>query len=222
MKRDDSLPERTGGIRMVDTTGKVIVEGAFVKITGCKVKNDNGIYIVDKEYDRKDDFCLLKVLITGELSNTKYNIFFLNNRELAKNENISVEVIAKEQLKQANAEVKAYLQGVTAKEKVYTFTPGNESSQYIKIIKPIHFTSRLYGLTGTYIIESKDDKRINFHLIGAKGEKISNNVNNNYQGRDIIFSLKIDLYYRLLNEGYFVFLNRNESTKGERNKTAKK
>lgn len=205
-------------MEILDINGKAIVTGAFIKITGCKVKNDNGIYIVKTEYDRKDDFCLLKVLVTGELSNAKYNIFFLNNRELAKNENISVEVISKEQLKQASAEVKSYLNGVTAKEKVYTFTPGNESSQYIKIVKPIYFSSRINGLTGTYVIESKDDISISFHLIGAKGEKISYNINNNYQGSDIVLSLKITDYNRLLGEGYFEFLDRCESTKGDKKK----
>ena len=207
---------------MEDINGKTIAKGAFIKITGCKVKNDNGIYVVDTEYDVKDDFCLLKVLITGELSNTKYNIFFLNKRVLGSNKNICVEVVEKEQLKQASVDVKAYLRGVTASEKVYTFEPGDENSKFIKIIKAVHFVGRLYGLTGTYMIESKDKKRINFHLIGTKGEKISFNSNNKYQGQDIIFSLKIDAYKQLLSEGHFKFLNRIESTKGEQKKAGKK
>jgi len=210
-----------GGNRLMEINGKTITVGVFIKITGCKTKNDNGIYVVEAEYVT-DDFCLRKVLITGELSNAKYNIFFLNKRALAKNKDMSVEVVEKGQLKQASADVRAYLNGVTASEKVYTFTPGNENSQYIKIVKAIYFTNRIYGLTGTYMIESKDDKRICFHLIGAKGEKISGNANNRYQGMDIIFSLKIDSFKKLSDEGYLEYLDRIESTKGEKKKVEKK
>jgi len=72
------------------------------------------------------------------------------------------------------------------------------------------------------VIEGKDTKRVNLHLIGKRGEKINGNANNRYQGRDIVLSLKLDLFERLFGEGYFKYLNRIESTKGEKKKSDKK
>jgi hypothetical protein len=199
---------------MLDINGNTIAEGKFIKITGCKVKNDNGIYIVDKQYDGKDDFCLHKVLISGALSKTKYNIFFLNERVLAKDDRIIVEVVKKEQLKQAAAEIKSYVNSVTAKEKVYTFTPGDVNSRYIKIIKPIHFRRRIYGLTGTYELKRGNDK-VCLHLIGAKGEIVSPNINNRYKESDILLSLDTTAFNRLVSDGNIAFFDRQESAKGK-------
>ena len=46
---------------MTDKNGIAIEQGQYIQIIGAKVKNDNGIYIVDQKYS-EDSFCLKKVI----------------------------------------------------------------------------------------------------------------------------------------------------------------
>lgn len=201
---------------MTDINGKTIHEGQFVKITGCKVKNDNGIYIVNKQYE-KGDYCLYKVNQDGSEAKTKYNIFFLDDRH---DKDKEVTIISKEELKQAAKDVKNYLNGVTSSETVHTFsrsdtqeaTPG----KYIKFVKPILLRGHINSFTGLYeIVRFVPDGSVILHLMGKKGEQIADNINGYYQYSPITLSFTPKIINQLFNDNYIEILERTSTTKGE-------
>jgi hypothetical protein len=204
---------------MFDLNNKEIAEGQYLKVIGCKVKNDNGIYIVNKKYS-EDSFCLYKVLQNGEESKTKYNIYFL---DFKRDKDRQVTIISKDELKQAANEVKAFVDGVTSNELVYSFTRTAEQEVkeglYVKFIKHILLTGHINSFAGTYEIDKIDkENRMCLHLVGERGEKVAYNVNNQYQGRPIILSFKNATVQKLFSEKYIEILERHESTKGEQKK----
>ena len=204
---------------MTDKNGIIIEQGQYIQIIGAKVKNDNGIYIVDYKYS-EDSFCLKKVKQNGEKANAKYNIFFLDKNSIKRNSEMLYTVIAKDQLKAAAKEVSAYLKGKTANEKVYTFTRTAEQEVkqglYIHIKKPVLFVGHINNVGGTYEITNiMDNGRVCLHLIGAKGEQIADNANGYYQFTPIHLNLKAETMKQLFNDGYIEILERHESTKGE-------
>ena len=166
---------------MKDKNGITIEAGQYIQVIHAKVKNDNGIYIVDHKY-LEDSFCLEKVKQNGEKANAKYNIFFLDNNSIKRNPDMLYTVISKDQLKEAAQEVTAYNKGETAKKKIYSFVRTEE--QEVKTGLYIHFKQRvlLVGhintIGGKYLIEdiSKDGK-VSLHIIGQRGEPIADNVN---------------------------------------------
>ena len=79
---------------MTDKNGITIEAGQYIQIIGAKVKNDNGIYIVDRKYS-ENSFCLKKVKQNGEKANAKYNIFFLDNNSIKRNSEMIYTVISK-------------------------------------------------------------------------------------------------------------------------------
>ena len=204
---------------MTDKNGITIEQGQYIQIIGAKVKNDNGIYIVDYKYS-DNSFCLKKVKQNGEKANAKYNIFFLDNNSIKRNPEMLYTVIAKDQLKAAAKEITVYLKGKTASEKVYTFTRTTEQEVkqglYIHIKKPVLFVGHINKVCGTYKITNvMDNGRVCLHLIGAKGEQIADNINGYYQFTPIHLNLKAETMKQLFNEGYIEILNRTESIKGE-------
>ena len=213
---------------MFDINNKEIAEGQYLKVIGCKVKNDNGIYIVDRQWDQKESFTLLKVLQNGEKSETKYNIFFLEDRAYKKNPDLQVKIINKDELKQAAQEVKAYINGVTAGEKVYTFIKSEEQEtkegKYIKFVKRVLFSRHSNTIGGvTYYIERVfPDGGVYLHLMGKKGEKIAGNINGYYGFTPINLKISAKSTKQLLDDGSFLIMERQESTKGEQKKEEKK
>jgi hypothetical protein len=210
---------------MTDKNGITIEAGQYIQIIGAKVKNDNGIYIVDQKYS-EDSFCLKKVKQNGEKANAKYNIFFLDNNSIKRNPEMLYTVIAKDQLKAAAKEVSAYLKGKVATEKVYTFTRTAEQEVkqglYIHIKKPVLFVGHINKVCGTYEITNvMDNGRVCLHLIGAKGEQIADNVNGYYQFTPIHLNFNTDTMKDLFSENYIEILERHESTKGEQVKPKK-
>jgi hypothetical protein len=207
---------------MLDINNKEIQAEQFIRVTGCKVKNDNGIYIVDREYSERitKEFCLKKVLQNGELSETKYNIFFLEDRAYKKNPDLQVKIITKEELKQAAQEVKNYISGITAQEKIYTFVTAAEQEikegKYIKFVKSVLLRGHINRFSGTYEITCiSKDGAVSLHLIGAKGEQIAYNVNGYYQFTPIILSFNKKVMDQLFAENYIKIMERQETTKGE-------
>ena len=211
---------------MTDKNGIIIEQGQYIQIIGAKVKNDNGIYIVDHKYS-DDSFCLEKVKQDGEKANAKYNIFFLDNNAINRNPKMIYTVIVKEQLKAAAREVSAYIKGETANEKVYTFTRTAEQEVkqglYIHIKKPVLFVGHINKVCGTYEITNiMDNGKVCLHLIGAKGEQIADNINGYYQFTPIHLNFNTDTMKSLFSDGYVEILERHETTKGEAVKPKKK
>ena len=210
---------------MTDKNGIAIEQGQYIQIIGAKVKNDNGIYIVDQKYS-EDSFCLKKVKQNGEKANAKYNIFFLDNNSIKRNPEMLYTVIAKDQLKAAAKEVSAYLKGKVASEKVYTFTRTAEQEVkqglYMHIKKPVLFVGHINKVCGTYEITNiMDNGKVCLHLIGAKGEQIADNVNGYYQFTPIHLNFNTNTIKQLFSENYIEILERHESTKGEQVKPKK-
>lgn len=210
---------------MTDKNGIIIEQGQYIQIIGAKVRNDNGIYIVDHKYS-DDSFCLEKVKQDGEKANAKYNIFFLDNNAINRNPEMIYTVIIKEKLKAAAQEVSAYIKGKTANEKVYTFTRTAEQEVkqglYIHIKKPVLFVGHINNVCGTYEITNiMDNGKVCLHLIGAKGEQIADNINGYYQFTPIHLNFNTDTMKDLFFEDYIEILERHESTKGEQVKSKK-
>ena len=210
---------------MTDKNDITIEQGQYIQIIGAKVKNDNGIYIVDQKYS-EDSFCLKKVKQNGEKANAKYNIFFLDNNSIKRNPEMLYTIIAKDQLKAAAKEVTAYLKGKVASEKVYTFTRTAEQEVkqglYMHIKKPVLFVGHINKVCGTYEITNiMDNGKVCLHLIGAKGEQIADNVNGYYQFTPIHLNFNTNTIKQLFSENYIEILERHESTKGEQVKPKK-
>jgi hypothetical protein len=209
---------------MKDINGKEFQLNDFIKVTGAGVKNDNGIFILDTKY-KENDFCCHKVKTNGERTTSGYNIMFLSERELnrSKFKNVKIEVVEFAQLKQAAKEVKEYINGVTASEKVYSFidadTQEAQKGLYLTFKKTVLLTGHTNSFGGTYeIVDIYEDKKVSLHLVGVKGEKVSYNTNNNYQGRPIILTFSDKLMKQLFDEEYITIQERIESTKGEAQK----
>ena len=210
---------------MTDKNGIAIEQGQYIQVIHAKVKNDNGIYIVEKQY-KENSFCLKKVKQNGEKANTKYNIFFLDKNSIKRNPEMLYTVIAKDQLKAAAKEVSAYLKDKVSTEKVYTFTRTAEQEVkqglYIHIKKPVLFVGHINKVCGTYEITNvMDNGRVCLHLIGAKGEQIADNINGYYQFTPIHLNFNTDTMKDLFSENYIEILERHESTKGEQVKPKK-
>ena len=111
---------------MKDINNVELKEGMFLKVIGCKVKNDNSLYIIEvdqntnENYTTRDCYILHKVNANGTESKAKYNILFIDKWLFEKNPDVKIEVVT--DLKQAAKEVKEFLNGITASEKVYSFT----------------------------------------------------------------------------------------------------
>jgi hypothetical protein len=207
---------------MLDINNKQITEGQFLKVIGCKTKNDNGIYIVNKQYE-KGDYCLYKVLQNGEVSKTKYNIYFLDDKH---DKEKQVTIITKEELKQAAKEVKAYIDGKTAKETIYTFSKaenqtleGLQEGQIIHFIKCVQWQGHINSQRGKYIISKIENGSFRLHLLGAKGGEIADNMNGYYQFTPIHINLTSETIQQLFDEDYIEILERHVSTKGEQVKS---
>jgi hypothetical protein len=207
---------------MLDQNNNEIQVGQYLKVVGCKVKGDNGIYIVDKKYS-EDSFCLYKVLQNGERSTTKYNIYFL---DFKRDPNRVVTIISKDQLKQASNEVKNYVEGVTANEVVYSFFKAAEQKPaeglYLHFKKSVRLNGHINSVAGTYEITKVDkENRIALHMVGKRGEKVAWNTNGYYQFQPIMLSFKADTVQKLFDGEYIEIWERHESKKGEQQKEVK-
>ena len=117
---------------MKDIKGIELKEGMFLKVTGCKVKNDNNLYTIEvdqntnENYTTKDSYILHKVNANGTESKAKYNILFIDKWLFEKNPEVKIEVVT--DLKQATKDVKNFLNGITASEKVYSFTDAKDQT----------------------------------------------------------------------------------------------
>jgi hypothetical protein len=221
---------------MKDINGIELHEGMFLKITGCNVKNDNSIYIIEvdqntnERYNKQDCYILHKVNANGTESKAKYNLLFIDKWLFEKNPEVKIEVVT--DLKQAAKEVKEFLNDITSSEKVYSFIDVNNQTlniltagQYITFKKRLHLQGRMYSFSGTYKLDHINNHGENIyslHLVGAKGETVADNINNNYQGRPIVLSFREKLMNQLFNEEYVTIQERIETTKGEEQKKASK
>ena len=201
---------------MVDVNNNQIEEGNFLCITGCKVKNDNGIYIVNKQYEN-GEYCLYKVKQDGNEAQTKYNIYFLNDRS---DKDKTVKVVSKEELKNAAKEVKDYLNGVTGSEVVYSFSVSDsqtvEQGKYLYIKKAILLNGHTNQFCGNYEIEKVyDNGGVFLHLMGKRGEKVASNANGYYQFTPINLKFSGETVKQLFEEGYIEILERSSTTKAE-------
>lgn len=201
---------------MLDNNGKLIVQGQFLKVTGCKTKGDNSIYIVDKQYE-KGDYCLLKVTQTGDISKSKYNIFFLDEKhDTAK----QVTIIEQNQLKQAAKEVKKYVNGLTANEMVYTFIKTEEQEiqigLYVNFLKSALLRGHINSISGMYEIENVTaEGKVQLHLMGKKGERIADNINGYYQFQPITLYFNANVMQQLFTENYIEIMARTVAVKGD-------
>lgn len=220
---------------MLSYNGINLTEGLYIKLTGCKVKNDNGIYIIKTDYNTNpnvythDEYLLKKVNTDGTESKAKYNMFFLDGKNpQRKNPNLQFEVIEKEGLKQAQKEVKAYLKSITDSEKVHTFKDLDvtkiedlREGMFIKINKGLLLVGHINRITGTYKVVSISEKGVKLHLIGAKGEEVKASYNvyagscNYYQGRPVILLLDLKTIDHMFLENYMTIQERITATKGE-------
>lgn len=202
---------------MVNEILENVVEGHYLQIIGCTVKNDNGIYIVTKKYSDRN-FCLHRCKSDGAESKGKYNIFFLDDRAFSRNPNMKVDIITKEQLPEAQKNVKHYVQETTAKETVYTFVPGTPQSKYLRVLKSFYITNRQNSIYNCiYEIVGECKERYELHLIGKRRIRISYNINNTYQGLPIILSLSKSAIEKLIKERNIEYADRIESRKGDIN-----
>ena len=221
---------------MKDINGIELKEGMFLKVIGCKVKNDNSLYIIEvdqntnENYTTRDCYILHKVNANGTESKAKYNILFIDKWLFEKNPDVEIEVVT--DLKQAAKDVKNFLNGITASEKVYSFTDAKgqtletlTAGQYITFKKRLHLQGRMYAFAGTYKLDhiaNHGENIYSLHLVGVKGETVAYNVNNQYQGRPIQLSFKEKLMKEIFNEEYITIQERIETTKGESQKEASK
>jgi hypothetical protein len=203
---------------MFDINNKEIEVGQYLKVIGCKVKGDNSIYIVDHKYN-DNSYCLYKVLQNGEVSKTKYNIYFLDNKyDLEK----VVTVIDKSELKQAAKEVKNYINGITSGEVVYSFSRTAEQEikegLYIHWLKHINLVGHINSFCGTYeITHITNDGKVCLHLIGKRGERIADNMNSYYQFQPINLYFSAKTMKKFTDENYYEVLERHSTTKVELN-----
>ncbi len=201
---------------MFDINNKPITEGAYLVITGCKVKRDNGIYIVNTQYE-KGDYCLYKVKQDGTEAKTKYNIYFLDEK---RDPEKFVKIVSKEELKAAAKEVKAYINSLTAAEVVHTFTPSSvqevAEGKYIKFKKSVTLRGHINAFSGTFAIEKVyENGGVYLHLMGKRGEKVASNMNGYYQFTPINLKFSGDTMKQFFDENYIEVLERTSKTKAE-------
>jgi frataxin-like iron-binding protein CyaY len=175
-----------GGMDMLMESLKNLNEGTFVKLTGMKVKNDNDIFVVDSDYRLQDGRytvcydgrCLKKVKLNGELSNVKYNIVFLDSKNLKLNPDIKVEIVT--DLKQAKKEVNNWLKGINDNEIVVTFERSenqelrNGTVRFNEYFKFGTFGDKHIGKGNLYSVKVRENNTIYLEELGKKGQKISN------------------------------------------------
>lgn len=190
-------------------------EGQYLKILGCRVKNDNGIYVIAKKYG-EGSYCLHKCKTNGEKAKVEYGIFFLDEKTFVRDPDISIEFVSKEQLPESQKEINNYLKERFTNEIIYNFIPGTTQSKFLQVVKTIHLTNRLNSIYNCiYEIVGVRDGRYDLHLIGKKGNKVSYNINNTYQGRPIILRMRKSDIERLVAEAKVVYVDRVESKRGE-------
>lgn len=205
-------------------TIKNLTEGTFVKITGMEVKNDNDIFVVDCDYRIegkyaicKNERCLKKVKLNGELSSTKYNIVFLNEKTFKNNPNAKIEIVT--DLKKAKKEVNNWLKGVNDEEIVVTYEKVADQTIVKNCI--IRFAKGLtFGFFGEKHI-SKDsifvvagcEKTLWLQKLGQNGQVLS------LSNSDNSFNFSEGLYAQAVNGGYIEVVEKIETKKGELNNT---
>lgn len=220
---------------LVDKNGNKVVEGCYIRLIGCNVKNDNGIYIVETDYNTNenvrthDEYLLEKVNTDGTKSKAKYNLFFLDGvNPQKKDKNLDFEVVSLENLKKARKEVSDFLKGITAGETVYTFTDSEvktaeelKKGMIVKIVKPLLLKGHINSFRGSYIVKSATSEGFTLHLLGKKGKEVASNFNlytmqeSYYQGQPVTLKFKAEVIQQLFDENYIIVQERNETTKGE-------
>ena len=220
---------------LVDKNGNKVVEGCYIRLIGCNVKNDNGIYIVETDYNTNenvrthDEYLLEKVNTDGTKSKAKYNLFFLDGVNPQKRDkNLDFEVVTLENLKKARKEVSDFLKGITAGETVYTFTDSEvktaeelKKGMVVKIINPLLLQGHINRFKGSYIVKSVTSEGFTLHLLGKKGKEVASSFNcytmqeSYYQGQPVTLKFKAEVIQQLFDENYIIIQERNETTKGE-------
>lgn len=204
---------------MANIKGIEFKEGMFVAVYGMEVKNDNDIYVVDCDYSIegkyaicRDELCLKKVKLNGEMSKAKYNICFVNERIFRKNPNMKIEIIT--DLKVGKKTVNNYLKNRENKEVVTTF---EESKEELKVGSIVKFSKTLVcGTFGDTVIGTKRmflvkavEPKLQIIEVGVKGQELSNAK---------YYSFTPQLTEKIHNEEYLIVLDKKETLKEELNK----
>ena len=209
---------------MLDSKGVNLTVGLFVQIIGARVKNDNGIYVINSSFS-KDSFTLYKVLISGEISKTKYNIFFLDDKTKHRNQNVRVTVVSKAGLKAANAQVKRYLADRTSKEIVYSFRPVNLAvpvkGYAAHFIRPLLLKGHTNAFVGRYEItdvvkmyNDAQEESVQLWLLGENGDRIKGGYDSYYRGAPVYLNFTLSIWQNIVKHCYIEYEERLSSVKG--------
>lgn len=167
-------------------------EGTYIKVTGAKVKNDNGLYIVESDYSKPDprycvvnnERCCLKIKQDGTLSKAKYNILFISDRTPERDTELKIEIVSKEELKTAGKKLNTEIKENEEKEFVTIF----EKSENQEIVNGsiVKFEKNLsYGTCGNkclsrnrfYQLTLSSVGTLRVKELGKKGQYISTGEN---------------------------------------------
>jgi hypothetical protein len=190
----------------------------YVKVKGMPVKNDNDIYTVKSDYGN-NSYCLYKVKLNGEEAKTKYSILFLKDKDF-NNSSLDIKALnGIEDLKRAKKEINNYLKGIEENEVVISFADSDkkeiEKGDYIKVIKPISTTKSIYSIpTGfIYFVAATPEKNTRNYLIKRVGK--TGHILRSEETLNII-NFKESAILELLQDGYITIVQKEETTKAEK------
>lgn len=195
--------------------------GVIVKMEGCPVKKENGVFEIDRLWNENDNSpnnsaFVYKLKKNGERVKgvkNSLNIFKLSHMDKYGT------IISKEELSSAISDINKALKQVKENETVYTYEETDRKAlvkdDYIRVVKPIRTTSSIYAIQPNAIYtvsacEGQNAKSFVLKRIGKKGQVLSGNSDT---FNIISFSQKS--IERLLTEGFIVIVDRVEQTRKE-------
>ncbi|MGG1664503.1 hypothetical protein [Brevibacillus sp. NRS-1366] len=194
--------------------------GVFVKMEGCPIKKENGVFEIDRLWDSNDNpnnsAFVYKLKKNGERVKgvkNSLNIFKLSHMDKYGT------IISKEELSSAVSEVNKSLKITKENETVYMYQESErkelQKGDFIKVVKPIRTMNSIYAIQPEtiYTISACEGQSANKYVlkrIGKKGQVLSGN-----SGTFNIISFSAKTIEKLLVEGYIVIVDQAQQTRKE-------
>lgn len=194
--------------------------GVIVKMEGCPVKKENGVFEIDRLWDNNDkpnnSAFVYKLKKNGERVKgvkNSLNIFKLSHMDKYGT------IITKEELSSAVSEVNKSLKETKDNETVHTYQETDrkelQKGDFIKVVKPIRTLNSIYAIQPEtiYTISACEGQSANKYVlkrIGKKGQVLSGN-----SGTFNIISFSAKTIEKLLTEGYIVIVEEVQQTRKE-------
>ncbi|RNB59500.1 hypothetical protein EDM57_05000 [Brevibacillus gelatini] len=187
----------------------------IVKMKGCPVKKENGVFEIDRIWIENDTAFVYKLKKDGTRAKNGLNIFKFSHMDKYGT------IISKEELTSAISEVNKTLKESKDNETVYTYQETDrkelQKGDYIQVVKPIQTFNSIYAIPigVIYTISACEGQNANKYVwkrIGKKGQILSGN-----SGAFNIISFSTKTVERLLAEGYIVIVEQVQQTRKKMN-----